>query len=98
MEERITLKKIEALLSNQTVTISTLATKSDMEESVDALARITAKGFEEVGARIESLDVKLDYRFTSLSNRIDDLALNKISRDEHRVLAARVSDIEERLI
>lgn len=92
MSERITLKTLAA--------------------SIDDLARMVADGFthqrEEVRAEVKSLDLslrgeisrldaKIDYRFDTLSNRMDDFALNKISRDEHRVLAARVSDLEEKL-
>ncbi len=80
---------------SEKVTLKTLA------NSIDDLARMTADGFrhqgEEFRAEISRLDKKIDYRFDTLSNRMDDLALNKVSRQEHALLAQRVSNIESTL-
>lgn len=73
------------------------------------LAIMVMRRFEESEDRIRSdfraemsllenrLNTRIDYRFDSLSNRIDDLVLNKISRDEHRALVTRVSTMEEKI-
>jgi len=119
MEKGVTLKNIESLISAMGASIKSdlIIRIDDVATSIDDLARITAKGFNDVRnelrrdfqtglsgldakltARIDALDARLDYRFDSLTNRIDGLALNKTSREEHRMLAARVTDIEERLI
>jgi BMFP domain-containing protein YqiC len=78
--------------------------------TIDDLATMVQRGFIEIrediradtshldsklSSRIDRLEAKLDYRFDSLSNRIDDLSLTKISRDEHRMLATRVTNLEE---
>lgn len=47
--------------------------------------------------RIGKLEERLDYRFNALSNRIDDLALNRTTRNEHKLLEKRVSNIEKNL-
>ncbi len=59
----------------------------------------------ELSREVSRLETKMDLRFDSLSNRIgniegkiDDLTLNKISRQEHDALAARVSCLEAEAI
>lgn len=72
-----------------------------LESMIDTLAQITAKGFQdahselhsEIGrldSKIEKLDKKIDYRFDSLSNRIDDLVMNKATREQVKIIEVRV--------
>lgn len=106
MSEKITLTIIKTTVDGLAITMETLAT------SIDDLARMVADGFahqreemrndlrtevSRLDFRIDKLDAKIDYRFDTLSNRMDDLALNKVSRQEHVALAQRVSDIESAL-
>ena len=80
--------------------------------TIDMLAIMVQKGFQELrgdfrmeisrlDVRIdkleERLEAKMDYQFTALSNRIDDHALNKVSRAEHAKLEKRVARNEDAL-
>jgi len=84
--------------------------------TIDKLAEMIMRGFNEVNgkisllsdridkielrldavkARMDAFDVKLDERFDTLSRRIDDLALGKVSRQEHLLLSSRVLNLEK---
>jgi hypothetical protein len=43
------------------------------------------------------LDQKIDFRFGQLESRIDHLAEDKVSRDEHKKLVDRVSKVEGKI-
>ena len=77
-------------------------------ETHESLARSIAEGFRGVdkrfeemetklGGRIDSVEAKLGQQIQGLANRIDDLALNRATRDELLVLDKRVARIETKL-
>lgn len=69
--------------------------------SVDRLAQITAKGFmdmeEKFDKKIEVLDEKFSQKFDNLSNRIDDLAMNRATREQVKIPEARIQRVENKL-
>lgn len=72
-----------------------------LESMIDTLAQITAKGFQEASSELHSeidkLNKKIDYRFDSLSNRIDDLVMNKATREQVKIIEVRIERIEKKL-
>lgn len=78
--------------------------KKTKKVSMDDLAIMIGRGFEDVNQRIDSLDKKIDdveinlvYKINGLSNRIDDLSLNRVNREEHKKLEIRVDKIENKV-
>lgn len=82
------------------------------EMSIDDLAIIVAKGFssmtetlderfeqmdQKFEKRLKEMDQKIDQRFDGLGRRIDDLATNRTTREESRMLEMRVERIEKTL-
>lgn len=63
---------------------------SDMSSNLD-------KKFEQVDKRFEKIDQKIDYRFDGLARRIDDLSMNRSTREETKILEMRVERIEKTL-
>jgi hypothetical protein len=72
-----------------------------LRDVVDKLAGMTARGFENSEniskERFEKIDQKIDQRFDGLSRRIDDLAMNRSTREETKILEMRVDRIEKAL-
>jgi hypothetical protein len=69
-------------------------------ESHEGLARSIAEGFSGVDKRFEAVDKRFDgvgQQIQGLAGRIDDLALNRATRDELLVLDKRVARIETKL-
>lgn len=77
-------------------------------DSHESLARSVAQGFAGVDKRFESLETglnkkidnveaRLSQQITGINNRIDDLALNRATREEFFVLDKRVERIETKL-
>lgn len=67
---------------------------------IDNLAVSTAKGFESVDKKFEIVGNKLDglqNQVGGVNNRIDDLALNRATKDEIYHLGLRVSKIESKI-
>ncbi len=54
---------------------------------------MVARGFSEQGQKIDGLSQQI----TGINNRIDDLALNRATREEVSVLDRRVGRIETKL-
>lgn len=76
--------------------------------TIDDLARMVANGFTDVEKRFvgidgkfdsleEKMNQKFDQRFNQLSNRIDDLALNRVTWEGLKVVQARIDRIERKL-
>lgn len=73
-------------------------------EAHEGLARSIAEGFRGVDRRFEEVDKRFDearqhleQQVRGVNNRIDDLALNRATREEMKVLDRRVSRIETKL-
>lgn len=76
--------------------------------STDDLAIMIGRGFEEVDKRFDDLDSrlskkiddveeKLSRKIDGLSNRIDDLSLNRATREELKILEIRVEKVEKKV-
>ena len=80
VKEEVTLKAIGALIDRS---ISVLATKDEMNESIDSLAGAVKKGFDEVHERFAKIDEKfakvdekfdhIDFRFGEIDKRFDKM-------------------------
>lgn len=98
----VTLESIDAKID---AALASIDTKIDtilafVDGKIDYLTVITAKSFEGMHAEMNkletSLNQKIDYRFDALSNRIDDLVLNKVSYEAHNLLVKRVTTLEKK--
>ena len=52
--------------------------------------------FEAIDKRFDEMDKKINFRFDSLSNRLDRFVLDNVTHEEHRLLEVRVSKIEKK--
>jgi len=82
--------------------IAVLAKSTDSK--IEALAKSVAVGFAGVDKRFEQMDKKIDdvekrlsQKISGLNNRIDDLALNRATKDEQYLLIKRVEKIEQHI-
>lgn len=83
--------------------------RTELTEQIDALAMITARGFERVDKRFEEVDrkfeevdqkfirleQKMEYRFEGVNRRLDDLATNRVRNDIYEGLEKRVNKLEK---
>lgn len=69
--------------------------------SIDDLAIMVSNGFSnlsnEFNTKIDNLEEKLTNRMQGLERRIDDLAFNRASRDEVKMLDLRITRIEKKI-
>ena len=84
--------------------------------TLDTLAGMIKRGFDDVDrrfdrletrvggletridkleARVDNLDVKVDFRFNALQNRLDSMALNYVTIQQHGRLQVRVDKLEK---
>lgn len=100
---KVTMEGIAELIADsQKLTVKRLDKR--ITESYESLARSVAEGFRGVDKRFESVDKRFDevegklgQQIQGLGNRIDDLALNRATREEFLVLDKRVGRIETQL-
>lgn len=78
--------------------------KEESEKSkmtLEKLAAMVANGFsaqeKTLASKIDSAEARLSQQITGINNRIDDLALNRATREELTVLDKRVARIELKL-
>ena len=77
---------------------------NEIKSLIERLAASTAKGFthmekqfdEKLDLKILKLEERLGNRFDGVNNRIDELALNRATRDEMKILSIRVDRLELR--
>ena len=79
--------------------------------SMDDLAIMIGRGFEDVNnkfkdvdkrfdgvdKKFEDLEERLTRKIDGLSNRIDDLSLNRATREELKILSIRVEKVEKKV-
>lgn len=69
--------------------------------SIDDLVIMTGRGFEDVegklSKKIDDIEEKLSRKVDGLSNRIDDLSLNRATREELKILQIRVEKVEKKV-
>ncbi|MBM2817818.1 MAG: hypothetical protein HW401_408 [Parcubacteria group bacterium] len=65
--------------------------------SMDDLAIMIGRGFEDVDRRFGDLEERLSRKIDGLSNRIDDLSLNRATREELKILSIRVEKVEKKV-
>lgn len=79
-----------------------------VHKEIEDLAVMTARGFEYVNNRfgeldsrlskkIDDVEEKLSRKIGGLSNRIDDLSLNRATREELKILSIRVEKVEKKV-
>ncbi|OHA32282.1 MAG: hypothetical protein A2928_03815 [Candidatus Taylorbacteria bacterium RIFCSPLOWO2_01_FULL_45_15b] len=66
-------------------------------EQVDKRFEQVDKKFDGVDRRFDILESKLSQKIDGLTNRIDDLALNRATREEVKILEHRIGRIEEKI-
>lgn len=75
--------------------------KKTKKVSMDDLAIMIGRGFEDVENRlskkIDDVEEKLSRKIDGLSNRIDDLSLNRATREELKILSIRVEKVEKKV-
>lgn len=89
--------------------------KKTKKVSMDDLAIMIGRGFEDVNNRFKDVDKRFDdldsrlskriedvernlsYKIDGLSNRIDDLSLNRATREELKILSIRVEKVEKKV-
>ena len=80
----------------------------DVHKGIEDLAIMTGRGFEDVDRRfgemdsklskkIDDVEEKLSRKIDGLSNRIDDLSLNRATREELKILSIRVDKVERKV-
>lgn len=79
-------------------------TLNKISEQIEGLAVSTARGFDEVHKKIDSvesgLNVKIDQlssKFSGTNLRIDDLAMNRVKYEDHLILVKRVDVLENKV-
>jgi len=65
--------------------------------TVDKLAIMVAKGFEEVNRNMASIENNLIYHIGGVNRRLDDMSLNRVKYEDHDKLKARMEFIEKKL-
>lgn len=68
-----------------------------VHKEIEDLAVVTGKSFEDVNQRIDDVEEKLSRKIDGLSNRIDDLSLNRATREELKILSIRVDKVEKKV-
>ena len=66
-------------------------------DAVDKRFEQVDKKFDGVDRRFDILESKLSQKIDGLTNRIDDLALNRATREEVKILEHRIGRIEEKI-
>ena len=66
-------------------------------DSHESLARSVAEGFAGVDKRFDDMETRLSQQISGINNRIDDLALNRATRDELLLLDKRMIRVENKL-
>lgn len=81
---------------------------NNVHKEIEDLAIMTGRGFEDVDKRFSELDSrlskkvddveeKLSRKIDGLSYRIDDLFLNRATREELKILSIRVDKVEKKV-
>ncbi len=65
--------------------------------TIDGLAVMVQGGFMGVNSQIKELRQDLSHKIDGLSNRIDDLSINRASREEVKILDMRLTKVEKKL-
>ena len=102
--KKITIDDLAVTVGNLSTKVDKLAvTVDNLSTTVDNLAVSVAKGFSNIDEkfiaidkRFDDMDEKIDYRFDSLSNRLDRFVLDNVTHEEHHLLEVRVSKIEKK--
>jgi len=68
-----------------------------VHKEIEDLAIMTGRGFEDVDRRFGDLEERLTRKIDGLSNRIDDLSLNRSTREELKILSLRVEKVEKKV-
>ncbi len=71
--------------------------KKQKEITINELAQMVAKGFEEVGRNMARIENNLIYHIGGINRRLDDMSLNRVKYEDHNKLKVRVDFIEEKL-
>ena len=71
--------------------------KKQREISNEELAQMVARGFEESRQDTQYLEQAFSRKIDGLSNRIDNLAFTRATRDEVKSLDGRVKRVEKKL-
>ena len=76
----------------------------DIDTKIENLAKMIARSFRDVDGKVSAIDQRLVLsreeilrKLDGTNNRIDDLALNRATKDEVYYLGLRVSKIENKM-
>ncbi len=96
MKEKITLETLAGMVAK-----GFSAQEKKLTDKIDGVeSRLTERidGVESrLTERIDGVESRLSQQITGINNRIDDLALNRATREELTVLDKRVGRIETKL-
>ena|SRR3989344_5207778 len=104
-------KKIKKSSANEELRNIVIRGFKAVDKKYEDLAVMVARGFDAVDKRFEQVDKrfdgvdrrfdilesKLSQKIDGLTNRIDDLALNRATREEVKILEHRIGRIEEKI-
>ena len=104
-------KKIKKSSANEELRNIVIRGFKAVDKKYEDLAVMVARGFDAVDKRFEQVDKKFDgvdrrfdilesklsQKIDGLTNRIDDLALNRATREEVKILEHRIGRIEEKI-
>lgn len=65
--------------------------------SIEDLAIMVAKSFEEVNRNIAKIENNLIYHIGGINRRLDDISLNKVKYEDYSKLKIRVDSVEKKL-
>jgi TolA-binding protein len=97
MKKRSTPKELENKVTLDSLAVMMAGGFSDLENrlgsKIDHIDQRLSKLIDGLDERTDKLEGKID----GINNRIDDLALNRATRDESKQLNARLTRIERKL-
>lgn len=64
--------------------------------TIDKLAVMVARGFEEVARNMARIENNLVYHIGSVNRRLDDMSINRVKYEDHDKLKSRMDFLEKK--
>jgi hypothetical protein len=93
-------------VSKKEMTVEDLAKIVDVgfknvNKTIEELAGMTARGFRDLdiklNKKIDDVEERLNHKIQGVERRIDDLALNRATREEVRIMDIRLTKLEKKV-
>lgn len=100
IKKKITIENLATIVNKGFSDAYTKMNKgfSYIHEEIEDLAMMAGRGFEDVDKTLGDLEEKISRKIDGLSNRIDDLSLNRATREELKILSIRVERVEKKVL